>query len=49
LPRAFAAAAIGGIADPAPLPWNTPIGANMNYRASVETLTDQVAGVLDIL
>jgi hypothetical protein len=49
LARAFAAVAIGGICDPLPLPWNTPIGANVNYRAAVPTLTDQVAGVLDIL
>jgi len=49
LPRAFAAAALGGIADRQPLPWNTPIGANVNYRATVDTLTNQTTGVLDIL
>jgi hypothetical protein len=49
LARAFAAVALGGICDPLPLPWNTPIGADVNYRAAVPTLTDQVSGVLDIL
>lgn len=49
LPRAFAAAALGGICDRRDLPWNTPISVSINYRANVETLTDQNAGVLDIL
>ncbi|HEX5053903.1 MAG TPA: hypothetical protein VFZ65_19145 [Planctomycetota bacterium] len=49
LPRAFAAAAIGGVADRAPLPWNSAIGANINYEATVETLTNQSTGILDIL
>lgn len=49
LPRAFAAVALGGIADRAPLPWNAKIKANINYRASVETLTNQNSGILDIL
>jgi HEAT repeat protein len=49
LPRAFAAVALGGIADRAPLPWNAKIKANINYRASVETLTNQQSGILDIL
>lgn len=49
LARAFAAVALGGVCDPRPLPWNTPIGADVNYRAAVPTLTDQVSGVLDIL
>jgi hypothetical protein len=49
LPRAFAAAAIGGVCDRLSLPWNTPIGADANYRAAVPTLTDQRTGVLDIL
>jgi HEAT repeat protein len=47
--RAFAAVALGGVADKEPLPWNSKIGTNMNYRASVETLTNQVNGILDIL
>lgn len=49
LARGFAAVALGGVCDRLPLPWNTPIGADINYRATVPTLSDQVAGVLDIL
>lgn len=49
LARAFAAAALGGIADRRSLPWNTPIAVNFNYRETVATLTDQTAGILDIL
>ena len=49
LSRAFAAVALGGVADKEPLPWNSKIGQNINYRASVETLTNQTSGILDIL
>ncbi|MGE0141868.1 MAG: hypothetical protein AB7I19_01500 [Planctomycetota bacterium] len=49
LSRAFAAVALGGIADKELLPWNSKIAVNMNYRASVETLTNQAVGILDIL
>jgi HEAT repeat protein len=50
LSRAFAAVALGGVADKEPLPWNSKIAVNMNYRASVETLTNQSGtGILDIL
>ncbi|HEX6812004.1 MAG TPA: HEAT repeat domain-containing protein [Planctomycetota bacterium] len=49
LSRAFAAVALGGIGDRAPMPWNAKIKANINYRASVETLTNQQSGILDIL
>ncbi|MBL8748300.1 MAG: HEAT repeat domain-containing protein [Planctomycetes bacterium] len=49
LSRAFAAVALGGIADKESLPWNSKIGTNINYRASVETLTNQNTGILDIL
>jgi len=49
LSRAFAAVALGGVADKEPLPWNSKIGTNMNYRASVETLTNRNTGILDIL
>jgi len=49
LARAFAAVSLGGIGDWRRLPWNTPIGADINYRASVETLTNQQTGILDIL
>ena len=49
LSRAFAAVALGGVADKAPLPWNTKIAVGNNYRAAVETLTNQQSGILDIL
>jgi HEAT repeat protein len=49
LSRAFAAVALGGVADKEPLPWNSKIGQNINYRASVETLTNRSTGILDIL
>lgn len=49
LTRAFAAVAIGGVADRAALPWYAKIAANINYRAAVETLTNQQSGILDIL
>ncbi|MGB3969189.1 MAG: hypothetical protein WBO45_20815, partial [Planctomycetota bacterium] len=49
LRRAFAAVALGGVCDWRPLPWNAPLRGGVNYRAAVPTLTDQLAGVLDIL
>ena len=49
LSRAFAAVALGGVADKEKLPWNSKIARNMNYRGSVETLTQSGSGVLDIL
>ncbi len=49
LARAFVAAALGGIADKDDLPWNTDLSVGINYRAVVETLSDGVNGVLDIL
>jgi hypothetical protein len=49
LSRAFAAVALGGVADKEMLPWNSKIGVNINYRASVETLTNKRSGILDIL
>ncbi len=49
LSRAFAAVALGGVADKEPLPWNSKISTNINYRASVETLTNSATGILDIL
>jgi hypothetical protein len=49
LARAFALAALGDIADPRPLPWNTPYAVGVNYRAAAETLRDGTAGILDIL
>ena len=49
LSRAFAAVALGGVADKEPLRWNSKIAVDMNYRAAVETLTNRQSGVLDIL
>ncbi len=49
LSRAFAAAALGSIGDKDDLPWNAKIGSDANYRAAVETLTNQCSGILDIL
>ncbi|MHC5072498.1 MAG: HEAT repeat domain-containing protein, partial [Planctomycetota bacterium] len=48
LTRAFAAVALGGVADKEKLPWNSKIARKMNYRASVETLTQSGRGILDI-
>jgi HEAT repeat protein len=49
LTRAFAAVALGGVCDQDPLPWNARFAELLNYRAATETLTDGVAGILDIL
>lgn len=49
LARAFAAVALGNVADKELLPWNSKIAVGLNYRAAVETLTNQVNGILDIL
>jgi len=49
LPRAFAAVALGGVADKEPLPWNSKLAVGANYRAQVETLSNKSTGVLDIL
>ena len=49
LARAFSAVALGGIADKEDLPWNSKVAVDMNYRAAVETLTNGLSGVLDIL
>ena len=49
LSRAFAAVALGGIADRRNLPWNSELVIGVNYRAAVETLTNGISGVLDIL
>jgi HEAT repeat protein len=49
--RGFAAVALGIVADKEPLPWNSKIALDLNYRASTQTLTDQASGtgILDIL
>lgn len=49
LARAFAAAALGGIGDKDPVPWNAAIARDTNYMATVDTLTNGSTGVLDIL
>ncbi len=51
LGRAFAAVALGIVGDKEPFPWNSKIGVDLNYRASVDTLVDQESGtgILDIL
>jgi HEAT repeat protein len=49
--RGFAAVALGIVADKEPLPWNSKIALDLNYRASTQTLTDtnNGTGILDIL
>ncbi len=48
--RAFAAVALGIVADKEPLPWNAKIAVGVNFYANTPTLTDgQGAGILDIL
>lgn len=48
--RAFAAVALGIVADKEPLPWNSKIAIGVNYHAATATLSDgQGGGVLDIL
>lgn len=49
LARAFAAAALGGVADKDVLRWNTAIARDVNYSALVDTLSNGSSGVLDIL
>lgn len=48
--RGFAAVALGIVADKEPLPWNSKISVNVNYRANTTTLTgENGTGILDIL
>ena len=48
--RGFAAVALGIVADKDPLPWNSRISANIDYRANTTTLTSpESTGILDIL
>jgi HEAT repeat protein len=49
LTQAFAAVALGGVCGKDPLPWNSVYATQVNYRASTETLTDGMAGILDLL
>jgi HEAT repeat protein len=48
--RAFAAAALGQVADTEPLPWYTPIALDLNYVATTGTLlAGDGTGLLEIL
>lgn len=48
--RAFALVALGIVADKEPLPWNSKISVDINYRANTTTLTGEGGtGLLDIL
>ncbi|MBL8863401.1 MAG: HEAT repeat domain-containing protein [Planctomycetes bacterium] len=48
--RGFGAVALGIVADKEPLPWNSKISTNINYRANTTTLTgENGTGILDIL
>lgn len=48
--RGFAAVALGIVADKEPLPWNSKIAVNLNYRATTATLNDtNGTGILNIL
>ncbi len=51
LGRAFAAVGLGMVADKETMPWNSRIGEDLNYRASVSTLVEKTVanGILDIL
>jgi HEAT repeat protein len=51
LGRAFAAEALGMVGDKETMPWNSRIGEDLNYRASVSTLVEKSVanGILDIL
>lgn len=49
LARAFVAAALGGVGDRSPLPWNLPLSRDSNYGEPVDTLSNGATGVLDIL
>ena len=46
---AFVAAALGGVGDKDPLPWNWPLSVDANYASAVDTLTNGTTGILDIL
>ncbi|HVS18399.1 MAG TPA: hypothetical protein VMT18_07360, partial [Planctomycetota bacterium] len=48
--RAFAAAALGNVADPSPMPFNSPIASRVMWRSAPETLIDPAGGrgILDL-
>ena len=48
--RGFAAVAVGGVADPSPLPWRAPIVEGINYCAVVPSLASgDGTGIFEIL
>jgi hypothetical protein len=48
--RGFAAVALGIVADKEPLPWNSKLAVDLNYRAATTTLNDtEGTGILNIL
>lgn len=48
--RAFAAVALGSVADKELLPWNSRVSMDINYRANTPTLTNMGGtGLIDIL
>ncbi|MBC8406497.1 MAG: hypothetical protein H8E15_14855 [Planctomycetes bacterium] len=49
LARAFSAIALGAVSEAYELPWNSLFSRDLNYRAAVQTLTNQATGILDIL
>lgn len=49
LARAFVAAALGGVGERSPLPWNLPLSRDCNYATATDTLSNGSTGVLDIL
>jgi HEAT repeat protein len=49
LSRAFAAAALGWLADTDPLPWNRAFAVDANYACEIDTLANGTSGILDIL
>jgi hypothetical protein len=49
LARAFTAAALGGVGDTQPLPWNWPLSRDCNFATGIDTLSNGQTGVLDIL
>jgi HEAT repeat protein len=49
LARAFVAFALGEVGASDPLPWDSALAANVNYRAATATLRNRSNGVLDQL
>ena len=49
LGRAFVAASLGGVGDKDEMAWNVPLSVDCNYATGIDTLTNGMTGVLDIL